>query len=198
MTGPPGSRDRLVDSALYLFWKHGYHATSVAGILAHAHVNAGSLYYFFRTKQALLHAVLERYLTGLDAIVMGPVAERILDPIDRIFGVLEFYRQNLLATDLTYGCPIGRLALEIPDDDATSRALIAANFAAWTAAIEASIRQARRRLAADVDPASLAQFVLTVMEGAVMQARTHRDIACFDASVRQLRRHFHSLMRKTA
>jgi TetR/AcrR family transcriptional regulator, transcriptional repressor for nem operon len=198
MRDSPDSRDRLVDAALYLFWKQGYHATSVADILAHARVNAGSLYYFFKTKQALLHAVLERYLASLDAIVMDPVADRVPDSIDRIFGVLEFYRQNLLATDLTYGCPIGRLALEMPDDDATTRALIAANFAAWSAAIEAWIRQARRRLAAHVDPAALAQFVLTVMEGAVMQARTHRDIAYFDASIRQLRRHFHALTRKTA
>jgi TetR/AcrR family transcriptional repressor of nem operon len=198
MAARPQSRDRLVDTALYLFWKQGYHATSVADILTHAHVNPGSLYYFFKTKQALLHAVLERYLASLDAVVIGPTAERVSDPIDRIFGILEFYRQNLLATDLTYGCPIGRLALEVPDDDATTRALIAANFAAWTAAVEACIRQARRRLAANVDPASLAEFVLTVMEGAVMQARTHRDIAYFDRSIRQLRRHFDTLMRKAA
>lgn len=198
MADSSDSRNRLVAAALFLFWKQGYHATSVADILVHARVNAGSLYYFFKTKQALLHAVLERYLASLDAVVMGPVAERVADPIERIFGVLDFYRKNLLATDLTYGCPIGRLALEVFEDDATTRALIAANFAAWTAAIEACVRQARRRLAANVDPESLAQFVLTVMEGAVMQARTHRDIAYFDASIKQLRRYFHALQRKAA
>jgi TetR/AcrR family transcriptional regulator, transcriptional repressor for nem operon len=192
------SRRRLVDAALILFATQGYHATSVAEILARARVNAGSLYYFFQSKEALLHAVLERYLTSLDAIVIGPVSERVVDPIDRIFGVLEFYRNNLLATDLTYGCPIGRLALEMPDDDATTRALVAANFTAWRAAIEVFIRQAGRRFAARVDPASLAQYVLTVMEGAVMQARTHRDIAYFDAPVLELRRHFRTLLRKTA
>jgi TetR/AcrR family transcriptional regulator, transcriptional repressor for nem operon len=192
------TKDRLVDTALYLFWKQGYQATSIADILAHAHVNAGSLYYFFKTKQALLHAVLERYLAGLEPIVTGPVAARVTDPIDRVFGVLEFYRQNLLSTNLTYGCPIGRLALEILDDDETTRRLIAANFTAWTAAVESWIRQARPQLAARADAAALAQFVLTVMEGAVMQARTHRDIAYFDASVRQLRRYFDTLKRKAA
>jgi TetR/AcrR family transcriptional repressor of nem operon len=193
----PDSRGRLVDSALYLFWKQGYQATPVSDILAHAGVNAGSLYYFFKTKRALLRAVLERYLATLDAIVIGPVAERTPDPIERIFGVLAFYRQNLVATQCTYGCPIGRLALEIADDDAEVRALVAANFTAWTAAIESWIRKARRRLVAGADPAALAQFVLTIMEGAVIQARTHRDIAYFDTSVRQLRRHFQFMMRTT-
>ena len=37
---------------------------------------------------------------------------------------------------------------------------------------------------------ALAQFVLTAMEGGVMQARTHRDVKYFDRAVAQLRAHF--------
>jgi hypothetical protein len=36
-------------------------------------------------------------------------------------------------------------------------------------------------------------FVLTVMEGAVMQARAHRSLAPYDACVRQLRLHLDAL-----
>jgi TetR/AcrR family transcriptional repressor of nem operon len=39
----------------------------------------------------------------------------------------------------------------------------------------------------DVNCKDLASFVLTVMEGGVMQSRTHRSIESFDASVRLLR-----------
>jgi hypothetical protein len=38
-------------------------------------------------------------------------------------------------------------------------------------------------------PADVAAFVLTVMEGAVMQARAYRSIEPYDACVRQLRIH---------
>ena len=41
----------------------------------------------------------------------------------------------------------------------------------------------------------MAQFVLTVMEGGVMQARTFRDVAFFDRSVTQLRNYFDALMK---
>jgi hypothetical protein len=41
----------------------------------------------------------------------------------------------------------------------------------------------------------LAQFVLTTMEGGVMQARTFRDVGYFDAAVRQLRQYFQCLER---
>src|SRR5207249_4972567 len=62
--------------------------------------------------------------------------------------------------------------------------LIAQNFSAWKQAVEACLRAAAVRRADKV-----ATFVLTVMEGAVMQARAYRSIEPFDACVRQLRTH---------
>jgi hypothetical protein len=41
-----------------------------------------------------------------------------------------------------------------------------------------------------MDCASLSRFVLTVMEGGVMQARAHRSLVPFDASVEHLRAYF--------
>ena len=40
---------------------------------------------------------------------------------------------------------------------------------------------------------ALAEFVLTTMEGAVMQARTQRDIGVFDRNIAQLRSHVEML-----
>ena len=54
------------------------------------------------------------------------------------------------------------------------------------------------RLPKRLDRRELAEFVLTTMEGGVMQARTHRDVAYFDRAVRQLRTYFGYLERDTA
>ncbi|HUJ53843.1 MAG TPA: hypothetical protein VLX08_09800, partial [Steroidobacteraceae bacterium] len=48
----------------------------------------------------------------------------------------------------------------------------------------------------ELDRRELAAFVLTTMEGAVMQARTFRDVAYFDVAVRQLRAYFDRLLRE--
>jgi TetR/AcrR family transcriptional regulator, transcriptional repressor for nem operon len=189
----PSTRERLVDSALYLFWLQGYAATGVAEILGRADVRAGSFYYFFKTKESLLLAVLERYIETLDLVVTGPVFSEISDPIERIFGILEFYRRNLIRTGCTYGCPIGRLALEIPEEQKKVHRLLADNFDGWTAAIEGCLRDAQDRLPVDLDLKALSQFVLTVMEGGVMQARAHGSLEPFDASVSQLRNYFRLL-----
>ena len=193
MTKAASTRERLVDAALYLFWLQGYAATGVAEILSRANVRSGSFYYFFKTKEDLLLAVLERYIETLDLVVTGPVFAEIADPIERIFGVLEFYRRNLIRTGCTYGCPIGRLALEIPEEQKAVHKLLADNFDGWTAAIEACLRDARDRLPAALDLKALSQFVLTVMEGGVMQARAHRSMEPFEASVSQLRNYFRLL-----
>ena len=59
--------------------------------------------------------------------------------------------------------------------------------------IERCLEAAGRRLPGETDRRALAQFVLTAMEGGVMQARTHRDVAYFDRAVAQLRAHFELL-----
>jgi hypothetical protein len=76
------------------------------------------------------------------------------------------------------------------------RKAIAANFKARTDAVEACLVAAGPRLPRTLDRRELARFVLTAMEGGVMQARTHRDPAYFDSSVRQLRIHFDHLERE--
>ena len=191
------TRDRIVEAGLYLFWLQGYAATGMAEILSRAEANAGSFYHFFKTKEELLIAVLELYIQSLEPVVVQPVLSTIPDPIERVFGILEFYRQNLLKTGCTYGCPIGRLALEIPEEQFRVHKRLADNFDGWTAAIEKFLLDARERFPEGTNFATLSKFVLTVMEGGVMQARAHRDVAPFDASVEHLREYFRLMMARS-
>ncbi len=184
------TRERLLQSALYLFWLQGYAATGIAEILERAEAKAGSFYYFFKTKEELLLAVLELYIQSLGPVVVQPVLTQYQDPIERVFGILDFYRRNLLATGCTYGCPIGRLALEISEEQFRVHKRLADNFDGWTAAVEKCLEDARDRFPEGANLKTLSKFVLTVMEGGVMQSRAHREIAPFDASVEHLRDYF--------
>ena len=194
----PGTRDRIVGEAMRLFWEKGYASTSIADILKAADANAGSLYHFFPGKQDLLNAVLDMYQSGIRPMLLEPAWAGVDDPVDRIFALLARYRQLLVDTGCTYGCPIGYLALELHEPDPAVRERIAANFDGWVDAIEECIVAARDRFPSDTDTRRLAQFVLTTMEGAVMQARTYRSLASFDAAVRQLREYFEFLHARAA
>jgi hypothetical protein len=126
---------------------------------------------------------------------MQPVFERVTDPIERIFGVLDAYRQGLLATNFRHGCPIGNLALELADSHPAARELLAVNFSGWREAIGECLAAAAGRLPETVERADLALFVLTTMEGAVMLARAYQQIDPYDVAVTQLRDHFDRLLR---
>lgn len=177
--------------ALNLFAEKGYGGTSVSDVLKSAGAHSGSLYHFFPTKQDLLLAVLDRYLGGIETMLLAPAWAGVDDPFERVFALLAEYRAFLVETDLLYGCPIGSLALEFREPDPSVREKLAANFTAWTRAVERCL--ARAGLPADPPPAKLACFVLTTMEGAVMQARTYRSLAPFDASVECLRDYLNRL-----
>ena len=181
------TRDRLVATARTLFWEHGYTRTGIAQILKAADAGSGSLYYFFPTKEDLLVAVLELYKELLWPEVVQPVFDRVNDPIERIFGILEGYRRLLEG-------PIGNLALELASSHPGARGLIAENFTGWLKAVEQCLADASGRLPESVDPKQLALFVLTTMEGAVMLARTYRSISPYDTAVTQLRDYFDRLL----
>jgi TetR/AcrR family transcriptional regulator, transcriptional repressor for nem operon len=191
----PDTPTRLVLTAMQLFWEKGYGSTSIADILQAAKVNSGSLYHYFPGKQDLLLAVLDLYHAGIRDMLLEPAWRGVDDPIERVFALLARYRCSLTDTECTYGCPIGSLALELHEPDLAVRERLAANFTAWVDAIEECLTAAGARLPADCDRRELAAFVLTTMEGGVMQARTYRQIERFDGAVRQLRAYFNGLLR---
>jgi TetR/AcrR family transcriptional regulator, transcriptional repressor for nem operon len=128
--------------------------------------------------------------------LLKPNWEGIDDPIDRIFALLNGYRIQLITTDCTYGCPIGNIALEIHEPDPKVRELLAANFANWSNAVERCLDSAADRLPRNTDRSALAEYILTVMEGAVMQARTYRELGYFDRNIAVLREHIGMLEAK--
>jgi AcrR family transcriptional regulator len=191
---PQDTRDRLIEAAMELFVFQGYERTGLAQVARRADANPGSLYHFFPTKEDLLAATLERRKALLYPEVLAPIFGRISDPIERVFGLLDGYRQMLIVTEFDHGCPIGNLVLELANSHATIRRLLAENFDNWLDAVSACFEEARERLPAHVEPRRLAVFVLTTMEGAVMLARTYRDFEAYDAAVVTLREYVEQLL----
>jgi TetR/AcrR family transcriptional repressor of nem operon len=190
------TRDRLIDSARFLFWERGFAGTSMAELLAHAQVNSGSFYHFFDSKEALLRAVLEQYSDLLRPMVVDPAFASSRKPLERIFAILAGYRERILITESRYGCPIGRLALEIDPENAPAHALIARNFQGWIEAIRECLIEMKSSMPHSTDIDALATFVLVTMEGGVMLSRSYRSVEPFDRAVAQLREYFRLLLKK--
>ncbi len=61
------SRAQVLDSALKLFSRRGYRATSMRDIAHAAHVSTGNVYHHFKSKQAIFQALLDEYWRAIDS-----------------------------------------------------------------------------------------------------------------------------------
>ena len=62
---------RILDAAEVLFAQKGFAETSLRAITSRAGVNLAAVNYHFGSKEALVQAVFERYLTQLALINLG-------------------------------------------------------------------------------------------------------------------------------
>jgi AcrR family transcriptional regulator len=121
MTEQTEVRERLIEAARQLFAKAGYDATSVREITSLAEANLGAITYPFGTKEALYHAVIERFAVPIaDEIAAisaepGPPLERLAKAVrsfmDQIWRHPEMPRLILreLASDRPLPAPVSRI-----------------------------------------------------------------------------------------
>jgi TetR/AcrR family transcriptional repressor of nem operon len=182
-----GTRDKIIAKAMDLFWRQGYEATGVAQIQSETGVLPGSFYFFFKSKEGLLLAVLDRYMEILHSALRDPVVRKTRDPVERVFTLLDFYRRQIKESRFELGCPIGNLALELGNRSPAAREKLNALFHEWRAMVESFLAEARDRFPARTDFKAISTFVLTTMEGGIMLARANQDVRQFDRAVKELR-----------
>ena len=108
---PPGKRERLIAAACQRVYEQGAEKTTLADIATAAGVPLGNVYYYFKTKNDLLQAVVEAHLRDVGAILSGIEAAHAAprDRLKALFGALG-EQGELIAR---YGCPHGTLCLEL-------------------------------------------------------------------------------------
>jgi len=95
----PGKRERLVAAASQVLYEHGVEKSALADIAAAADVPLGNVYYYFRTKDALVSAVIDDYRQTFGEL--RAQLSRGEEPADRLKALLEALterQERLLAT----------------------------------------------------------------------------------------------------
>jgi len=103
-------RARLIEAAKVLIHQQGFNLTTLADIAQEADVPLGNVYYYFKTKEAIGEAVIERRAFEL-AEGLARLNENA-SPLARLLALLQFTPEQLELT-ARYGCPIGGLCQEL-------------------------------------------------------------------------------------
>jgi AcrR family transcriptional regulator len=107
------ARQRIVETALDLFYRQGYLATGINQVIAEAGVSKNTFYYYFKSKEDLCIA----YLQERHKLWMGWLTDAIEknnSPYDRLLSVFDFLESWLKKCDFR-GCAFLNIASEVPD-----------------------------------------------------------------------------------
>jgi AcrR family transcriptional regulator len=177
MTDSGTKRARLVASAADLLHRQGVQATTLAHVAAAADVPLGNVYYYFKTKDDLIGAVIQARTEQIGAMLDGLAA--LPNPADRVKALADSWvrMRDVVAR---YGCPIGSLAVELDKrGDGPSRV---------ADLIEAIIGWTRRQFEemGRPDAPTLAITLFARVEGAALVATSLRDPEIVRGQVREI------------
>jgi AcrR family transcriptional regulator len=107
----PGKRERLVAAAGELVYRQGVTRTTLADIAQAADVPVGNVYYYFKTKDDIVAAVVQAQRDRLESSLVE-LEHRHRSPRDRLkaLGDLLVEQRDMVAQ---YGCPYGTLSSEL-------------------------------------------------------------------------------------
>lgn len=162
--------DEALDKALRVFWQKGFEGTSLPDLTAAMGINRPSLYAAFGNKEALFRKALDRYAevatAGARAALDEPKA------LDAIRLLLQRSIESLTCPENPRGCLVVQGALSCGD----AAAEIKTELAQRRAATETLIRERLERAHAEGDlpshtnPADLARYIATLLQGLAVQA----------------------------
>lgn len=114
--GTKGSanRQRIVEAADHLFYSRGYNQTSFSDISEQTGIPRGNFYYYFKTKEDILQAVIDARVDEYTQL-LAECDQSTADPAARLqlFAKIPMMHEESV---LKYGCPIGTLGSELIKD----------------------------------------------------------------------------------
>ena len=186
------TRDQILNAAARLIHVQGYQSTSLDDVLRESGVGKGNFYYYFKSKEDLGYAIIDRITQAFVERSLGPAfADTDADPVTQIHGFLDRVLEAQRLRKCVGGCVMGNLASELSDVHEGFRQQLAGIFDLWRVHLAEAVSrgQARGRLRADVDASRVAQFLVAGLEGSILLSKVAKDITVMERCVEELKRH---------
>ncbi|HBK05099.1 MAG TPA: TetR family transcriptional regulator [Acetobacteraceae bacterium] len=170
-----GTRDHLISTGLKLLHARGFHACGVQDITEAAEVPKGTFYTHFDSKERFGADVLGRYWEQRASRAQTILSDESRSPLERLKAY--FASKAQVTGPFDKGCMIGNFSAEMAQDSRLVRDRLGAVFAAWTQMLATCIREAQAagELRPELDPDTIAAFLIDAFEGAVLRTKVDRD-----------------------
>jgi TetR/AcrR family transcriptional regulator, transcriptional repressor for nem operon len=190
------TREKILQAAGRLFALKGYHDAKLEEVLDTAQVTKGAFFHHFRDREDLGFAVLDWHMDrrrhSLDAIEQELPLARQADPLQKLFRRLDAIEEMVRRREgCKGGCIIGNMSTALSDCHDGFRKRLAECFdemaQEFLPYLEAAARQGR--VTRRTNTRELARYIVTVVEGAILQARTLGDAKLLPRQLAYLKEH---------
>jgi TetR/AcrR family transcriptional regulator, transcriptional repressor for nem operon len=166
-------RNRLVEHAEAVFRRKGFSGSSIQDLTQAAGVPKGSFYNHFESKQDLAAEIVTCYVRAIDFSTLtgsGPAVERLREHL-----IAQIERIRVSGTE--FGCLLGSFANDSALVGEKVRTSVREALASWADALSATIEegQAAGEITTRRPAATLAAFLLDILQGATLRARISDD-----------------------
>jgi AcrR family transcriptional regulator len=180
-----GPRERMVFSAAQLIRRDGVGATGMREVAAHANAPRGSLQHYFPggKEQLVAEAVAwaGRYAGRRIARFLAATPEP--SPSALFAAMVGQWTREYEAAGFGTGCPIAAATVDCAESVESARVAAATAFAAWNKPVAEAL--AGMGVPAARAPA-LATLMISTLEGAILIARSERDVRALTTVAREL------------
>ena len=167
---------------LKVLHERGYSGASVRDIMQAAGAPLGSFSNHFSSKEAFSLEALNLYFDRSCEILKQTLENEALSPIERLRGYVDIATQGLTEESSWNGCLIGNFCAEATEHSELIRNRIVSIFEQIEHSIEECLLEAVRRgqIPKETDCSDLAGFILSSMQGAILESKAERSMAAID------------------
>jgi len=189
------TKQRLLAAAQKLMLGKGYPSTTLDEICVAAGVTKGSFFHYFASKEDLGKAVLEHFVTGLFQHMQAAAFTKKRDPLERVYGYVDFVIKMAKDPSVTQGCLLGSFAQDLSDTHPAIRAQCKGYFDQWAKALKRDLDAAKAKLApqAKFNTQDLAEHFIAVVEGALILVKARQDGKILATQLRHFKRYLQAL-----
>jgi TetR/AcrR family transcriptional repressor of nem operon len=195
MDGYSEKREHIIKTAAGLVHVKGFNNTSIDDILREGDIGKGQFFYYFKNKEELGYAILESQARSTAERIWDPALTSDLNPLSKIFRLLDNVVKVHRERRCTGGCPIGNMAMEMSDIHEGFRTRVDGIFHSWAHRIRETLREGVEtgQLKADLNADELSDFVVASIQGAILLCTTRKDLKVMRHCFRNLKRYLMSL-----
>jgi len=158
--------DEVLESAMQLFWRQGYEATSLQDLIVAMGLSKSSFYQTFKSKHQLFQRCLQHYRRTLTAELRERLS-RADSAKMFISDVLNNVSSETSGPDARRGCMLMNTASEFSQRDASIADIVSHSVDSFTDVFEVAILQAQQQgeIQASRDARSLATYLVSTISG---------------------------------